>query len=130
VPESNLTPKQAQAIAALMTMPTVKAAAKSCGMSYSALRAWLHDETFLHELRQAQSETIAGTMRALTSVMAESVTVLGKLLKSKNASIRLGAVRIAQTTPPALLDLCEHENRLQALEERMNVNSKLKPTAR
>lgn len=103
-----------------MTHANVKAAARAAGVSYRTLRTWLQDPRFKDELQHAQAEAIAGTVRALTTVMGDSVGVLARLLKSKTASIRLGAVRTALGDTPGLVELGDLEERLQRLEQQQH----------
>ncbi len=57
--QPSLTPGQNLALPALLTCPTIRAAAKQAGVSERSMRRWMHeDEHFQKKLRQLRNEAL------------------------------------------------------------------------
>jgi transposase-like protein len=89
-----LTAPQVKAVEALLTKPTIKAAAKACGVPYTTLRRWMRNLDFKAALAEAQGETLAQTLRGLAALSAHALEKLAKLVDSKDPKISLAAVRV------------------------------------
>lgn len=89
-----LTSQQIKAVEALLTKPTIKAAAKACGVPYSTLHRWMHTPDFKAALTEAQGETLAQTLRGLAALSSHALEQLAKLVDSKDPKISLAAVRV------------------------------------
>lgn len=111
------TAKKTAAVLAMMTSPSIKAAAKAAGVSRATLFLWLKNESFRADLARARAETFAGAIGRLKAGTKEAARVLMDLLKSKKEMTRFRA-------SSAVLDLAlrihegeELEVRMQRLEE-------------
>jgi len=71
-----LTRKQEQAIAALMTAPSVTAAAKVAGVGESTLFRWLREPAFTEEYRTARREVVVQATSQLSQASVDAVTML------------------------------------------------------
>lgn len=86
------------AISALMTAPTLAAAAAQSGVSESTLARWLKDTEFAGELRQAQTDLIASSSRILAAAMPTAAGVLVAAMdESQPMTVRLSAARLLLT---------------------------------
>jgi hypothetical protein len=71
------------AVAALLTAPTIKAAAKKVGISEMALHAWLKIPAFAALLRQAQQQVFSHTLRRMQTESAQALDVLARVLRKR-----------------------------------------------
>jgi len=81
-----LTTKQRRALEALLTTPTVKAAAKKAGVNRNTVHRYLQDASFRAELRQAQGDILAATMASLVGMSGDVVDTLARLLADDEVS--------------------------------------------
>lgn len=118
--EKSLKPRQRQAIAALLTEPTLTKAAEAAGVARVTLNRWLRDDPdFIAELKAAQSVIDAETMRRLVSLQTKALTAVEQTLDSPDASHseRLRAAEMVLNHRTKMRELDEIEERLLALEE-------------
>jgi len=114
--DSELNPNQKRALAALLTQPSVAAAAKACGLAERTLYHYLAQPTFKAELRQRQDKVLAATTAALVGLSGEAVTALSEVLSNPTAT---DAVKVR-----AALGWLRHAREsveLSALAERVTV---------
>lgn len=120
---TGLTSKQKRAISALMTSPTIAAAAKAAGCGERTLYRWLGDPVFTAELQAAERQALDATMRRLTSLSVAATSVVAHLLgdddvpsatKARAADIVFG--RMLQWR-----EVMQLEERLAALEAALSV---------
>ncbi len=119
VTSQELTHRQRRALDALMTCPTIRAAARKVRISERQLYRWLDDESFTAELRRAEGEALAGAVRRLTSLSANAIQVLSEALDG-GAFIRPLQVRAAGIVLDklkALREFAELEARIAAVEQ-------------
>lgn len=112
----NLTPKQRQAIAALLSQPTLTAAAKQVGVSREGLYRWLKEPDFADALAAAESEHLQAVQRGLLAASERALIVLGNLLASESESIRLRAALGILEQVIRLREFADFDARLTALE--------------
>jgi hypothetical protein len=119
-PEADkLSHKQRKAIAALLTEPTIKAAAEKAGIGERTLHTWLDDPGFRLALNAAEGDAIDAAVRRLVGLFGGAVETLDTLRKSDKTtdSVRLRAsVAILEHLFRAR-ELRDLEVRLAALEE-------------
>lgn len=113
----NLTPKQRQAIAALLSQPTLTAAAREAGVSREGLYRWLKEPEFSAALTAAESEHLQSVQRGLLAASERALVVLGNLLVSESESIRLRAALGILEQVIRLRALIDFDARLSALEQ-------------
>src|SRR5688572_18928459 len=95
--QKGLTPRQRQAIQALLISPTIKAAAASAKVSPRTLRRWLKENiTFREELAAHQSAAVGQTLFRLADATGEALTVTRAVMltPSVGLSTRLRAAEV------------------------------------
>jgi hypothetical protein len=107
--------KKELAIAALLTCPTLPAAAASCGISESTLRRWLQNETFSRRYRRERTRVLETAVNLLRQKSLASVETLASMAESKEspANVRVTAAR-------AVIELAIKGAEMQDLEARID----------
>src|SRR5690349_18470866 len=90
---SVLTPKQYNAIAALLNTFTVRQAAQECGVTERTLFRWLKDPLFVEEYRAARRQAVQQAIARSQQVSGHAVSVLVSLMASSTPAVKLGAAR-------------------------------------
>ena len=105
-----------EAILALLTEPTIDAAARRAGVSDVTLWRWMQEPDFRDRYRQARRQVLEGAIASLQQAAGEAATTLRALLAAESETVRLGACRaiLEQATKGA--DLLDLEARIAALE--------------
>ena len=87
--------KQDTAIGALLSRPTILAAAESVGVGESTLRRWLKDGDFLTAYRAARREAVSQAIGHLQGACSVAVMALTDISQDVNcpASARVSAAR-------------------------------------
>ena len=87
--------KQDTAIGALLSRPTISAAAESVGIGESTLRRWLTDRDFLAASRAARREAVSQAVGHLQGACSVAVVALTDISQDANcpASARVSAAR-------------------------------------
>lgn len=93
-PNSALSPYQKRLVTAILAHPTLAAAAEALGVSRTTIHAHLHNDAVRTALRSAQVAAFDETLRNLTQLGTQSLSVLGELLHSDSDAVRLAAVRL------------------------------------
>src|SRR5687767_537860 len=75
-----LTPKQHKAIAALLTEPTVAAAATKTGVGERTIYTWLGEASFAGAYRDARREAVGVAIGRLQQVSSAAVAVLVQVM--------------------------------------------------
>lgn len=120
--KSELNRNQKLALTALLSEPTVKAAAESCGLAERTLFYYLADETFKAELRQRQGAILGGVTSALVGLSGGAIQTLRDLLESKTATdavkcrAALGWLRNVRDA----VELRDLADRVAALEDKLS----------
>jgi hypothetical protein len=84
-----LSHKCGQAITALLTESSIKAAAKKVGISEMALRTWMRIPEFSRQLAEARGQAFAHAMSRLQATAADAVDVIAKVLKKRKGNEQL-----------------------------------------
>lgn len=110
--------KQEEAIAALLTYPTVEAAASAIGISSDTLNRWQHDEEFAEAYSEARHEVVQQATTTLSSTCGAAVKTLSEVMTSPGspAYSRIYAAKIVLDYAYRGLELFELSTRLAALE--------------
>jgi hypothetical protein len=103
-----------QAIAALITQPTVELAARACNVSYSTLNRWLKDEQFTAEIAEARNQVLTAAIDKLKAASYDSVVFLQAVVNSSNA-IEANRVNAAKF----LVELALRVGAMEQLEQRI-----------
>ena len=115
-----LSRKQEDAIAALLTEPTVGGAARVVGVHPTTLRTWLKVPEFLAAFTEAKNAILLRTVAKLQVAAGKAVDAIVRRLDSTNDDTALQAAKLlleknVQTT--AQLDISE---RLKAIEGKIH----------
>lgn len=116
---ADLRTNQRKAIAALLSEPTIRAAAKAAGLGERTIHRYLGDAAFKTELRKRQDQLLSAMTAALVGLSGEAVETLRALLESGDTSasvkarVALGWLRELHRT----LELQDLAERVTALEE-------------
>ena len=118
--EKDLKPRQAAAIAALLATGKIPDAAAAGGVSTKTVYAWLKQDAFKAELRQAESDAMRGLARRLAGLGDLAADALKDALDpGQPIGIRLRATDLVTARGPALFELFNLEERLERLEARL-----------
>jgi hypothetical protein len=105
-------------IAALLTHPTLEAAAHAIGISRITAWRWLKDSDFLSRIREARREHIRQITSKLQASAQKSLDTLDELQSSaENESVRLGAARVILEQSLRAADTEDVHLRLDILEQ-------------
>jgi hypothetical protein len=115
---SGLTPKQDQAIIALLNEPTISKAAGTLGVSERTIHRWLEDETFHRAFRKARREAFAQAIAVTQRYTPVAVHTLAKVMTdgSVQASARVSAATNLLRFGREALELDDLAARIEALE--------------
>ncbi len=112
--------KSEQFIAALMSYPSIEAAAKSVGIGNATAWRWMKDPKFTQEYREARREAMRHTTARLQEAAREAVECLRDIQKTGGSeSARVAAARTILEQALKAADLEDVQDRLQALEQGM-----------
>jgi hypothetical protein len=113
-----LEPAQERAIIALLSEPTLRAAASSAGISETTLWRWLRDPHFKRAYRRARRETLERATTRLAALVDAAVEALGEIVADRAVSphVRVSAAsRIVEYALKAA-EIEEVQARLERLE--------------
>ena len=114
-----LPPKQAAAIAALLTQNTASAAAAAAGVGRATLQRWQGDPTFKAALAAAELQVIDQSVRKLLGLKEAALAVLSDFMATGTPAIKLRAALSVLELGTRLRDLRNEEQRLAELEQRL-----------
>ena len=115
--ERNLTPKQEQAIIALLNETTTKAAAESVGVTEVKLHRWLKRPLFREAFRTARREAVEKATALIQNSTWSAATTLVRLLGSGSDSVKLRAAQAILDQAHKGLEIMDFEERLLAVED-------------
>jgi hypothetical protein len=108
---------QERAIAALLTEPTLAAAAEKAGVSEATLGRWLKDEEFRAIYRQARRDVLRGAVERLQGATGQAVETLLRIAKDgAKDSDRVKAASLILDHACRGLDLGGDTNAIPAVE--------------
>ena len=105
-----VTPRQARALAALITSATAKAAAKAAGVDVKTLRKWMTQPAFRRRHRAARNAVVDDAVLVMQKCAVEAATVLRACLKAASPGVRCRAAQLILGTAievQGLLDMAE-----------------------
>jgi hypothetical protein len=106
--------KKDQAVAALLTSPSIPAAARLVGIGESTLSRWLKLDSFQTEYRTARRQAVSQAVATVQATMASAATTLQSVMDDPRASF---SVRV--TAARAVLDFGIKTSELEDLEIRL-----------
>ena len=115
----DLEPGQERAIIALLSEPTLKAAAASASISETTLWRWLREPGFKNAYRRARSEALGRATARLQALAGEAVETLAQVHRDPGVSphVRVSAARAVLELAYKSFELEDLEARLEELEE-------------
>ncbi len=116
-PISGISPRQQQAIQALLSHPTYKSAAESCGVAERTIRTWLSEDSYFQEaLAKAQIESFRDFNRQLSSMSTKSLEVLYEL--ATNPATPAG---VRQRSATSLMEAYLRAQEISALDAKIAI---------
>lgn len=118
---ATLTPRQLRAVNALLTHPTVAAAAGVLGVAPSTIYRWLGENAFRAALAQAEGEAVAAAGRRLAALAETALDELARAMVDPMtpAPTRVRAAEVVLNNLLKYREIVQFENRLDALEREM-----------
>jgi len=117
VSRAELTTKERNAVAALLTHASVDDAAKAAGVGCSTLWRWLRREDFRGAVSDAQQEAFRGAIGRLQGLASEAVEALRKNLKCGAAAVEVRAADILLARAVHWLEVVQLDERMRRLEK-------------
>lgn len=115
---TELDAKQEKALAALLSQPTVPAAARACGSSEATLFRYLRDDNFKAHYRRARAEVVEHAISQLQRDCSVASQALREICASKEApaSARVAAARAILDGAVRGVELQDMAARLEGVE--------------
>ena len=110
----DLDPGKERAIAALLTEPTLQAAADRAGISYTTLWRYMQQDDFQRAYRSARRDALAQATARLQAVATEAVEALRDVLNNARYS-PYARVQAAK----AILDLAYRASEIEDVQDRI-----------
>jgi ABC-type phosphate transport system permease subunit len=122
--KDGLNAKQAKALSALLSAPTLEKAAAACGQSESTLLRYLKNEAFAVAYREARRELVSLAVTGLQRAAGDAVTVLVAVAQDSEApaSSRVSAARTVLDLAIRAVELDDLQARVEALEGVLKAN--------
>ena len=114
-----MTRKQEQAIAALLSEPTIIAAAAKAGVTDRALKNWLALPEFAAAYREARMEVLRHVIGRLSAPDGKAADTLERNLACGNAGAENGAARLILDHAVGGVELLDIVERVTELEKRL-----------
>jgi transposase-like protein len=108
----------ALAVSALLSQPSITAAAKTCGVDESTLRRWLRKPKFLALYRNARRQVVEAAIARLQTVTAAAVATLEKNLSCKNPAVEIRAAATILDLALRGVELDDLVTRIEGLERK------------
>lgn len=103
-------------IAALLSTPTLDAAAQQCGLSVRQLYTRRQNPDFIRKLREAQGDALEGAVRFIQHSTATAASTLVEICQNGQEQNRLTAARTLLDQAAKLTEVVDFSRRLEALE--------------
>ncbi len=112
-----LSRKQEAAIAALLSAPTIKDAARGCDVSEVTLWRWLQLREFAAAYRAARRQVVERAVSELQAASGEAVETLKRNLHCEQANVEIRAAQIILEQAVKGVELMDLQERIERLEE-------------
>ena len=121
---NTLSANQLKAIKALVSCDTVAEAAEACKLGRQTLYRFMRDPLFDAELKKARRVLVNRAILSLQQSSRHAATALAKICRDEEAppSARVAAAREILSQTMKAIEIEGIEERLQALEDRLNYN--------
>jgi hypothetical protein len=92
--DTELSANQQKALSALLTHPSIEAAAKSCGLTERTLRRYLKENAFFRDAyREARDELFAEAVGNLRRIAIKAIAGLESAIDDPDVNVRIRAYR-------------------------------------
>lgn len=122
-----LTPKQEKALAALLTEPTVTAAAAKVGVGERTVHTWLAEPTFADAYRAARrhavGQAIARLQQGSTAAVDALLDVIDGAYATAPPAVRVSAAKVVLDMAFRAVELEDLQARLEALEQQLGATA-------
>lgn len=124
-----LSPKQEQAIIALLAQPTVLRAAEATGVAESTMHRWLDEPGFAAAYRAARRKAFSQAIAITSRYAPLAVQVLGKIMSDEKAphSARVQAATAVLKFSRESIELDDLAARIEALERGPGASARAGP---
>ena len=113
---SGISRKQDAAIGALLSRPTISAAAESVGIGEATLRRWLKEPGFLAAYRAVRRDTLEHCVALLQKAGSDAVEAMQQSLQATSEGVRLRAACAILDYSMKGVELLDLEARIAVLE--------------
>ena len=119
---SGISTKQKVAVRSLLSGATYIEAAKAANVHENTIALWMKDPKFKGALKEAENDAMAVICRSLLGLTEKATAALDAVLENPKArdSSRLRAADIALGRMVQIRELSELQDRIKALEEKLN----------
>jgi hypothetical protein len=111
--------KQEQAIAALLSAQTIKAAAAECGVAEVTLWRWLKSDEFAAAYRTARRQVVEKAITEIQGAASKAVATLIRNLDSTDGSVEVRAANSILDRAVRGVEIIELTERIEKLETRI-----------
>jgi hypothetical protein len=119
--DRELSPRQTQAVSALLSEPSLEAAAKLARISQRTLRRWRAKPEFSAAVRVAGAEAVRDALGRLRTATGDAVETLRQLAASASSeSVRCAAAKEILALSLRVAQLDALEERIERLENRIH----------
>ena len=112
--------KEDEALAALLSCPTIVAAAKQIGVAENTLRLWLHQPEFKARYREARQQVVQHAITRLQSATTAAVDALERNMGCGMPSTEVAAAKAILEQAFKAAELDDVIERIEELERRSN----------
>ena len=116
--------KQDRAIIALLTEPTVEAAARSADIAPATIWRWAQQPEFKSRLRDARRAVVEGAVGRLQQAATEAVDALQRNLTCGTPSVEVKAATVILDQAIKAIELFDVVERVEHLEARLGDGSR------
>ena len=109
--------REEQAIAALLSEPTIVAAATKTGIGESTLLRWMAEPDFKARLRAARRSLVEGAIGRLQQAATMAVDALTRNLTCGIPAVEVGAAKSVLDQAVKAVELVDLAERVEALEQ-------------
>jgi ribosomal protein S11 len=113
--------KKEQAIAALLSQPSIARAAKKSGIGEKTLFRWLQLDEFRQAYKNARRQVVDQTIAQIQSVLAEAVQTLLNVMSDVTtpASAKVSAARALLDIGFKVVEIEDLESRIEKIEKNL-----------
>ena len=123
---NQLSPKQDQAIAALLAEPTILKAAALAGVNEKTIRIWMDDPAFSAAYRHARKQVFQQAMALTQKYVPYAVQTLAKVMSDVGAphSAKVSAASALLKFSREAIEIDDLQVRLEDLEQKLDAKPK------